>query len=410
MIPSSTMKPGIHLPAAASAPLPQALCVPVPSRRIGERGSAILDMLRAASAALVMIGHVRGLFFVPYADVADKGWVKQALYFITGLGHEAVMVFFALSGFFISANIFHAFGTGRWKWDWYLGRRVTRLSVVLLPTLLIGLAFDKAGLALFGADGPYGGGEGYGHIIVAPVAERLGWTVFLGNAAYLQEIFVPTFGSNGPLWSLSYEFWYYLLFPCLVVAGFGRGLARRAIHGLAAAAIALLVGERILLYFLIWLFGVGAFLTPPNAALARRGLIRSAALAGTGAVLLVLLAAGKLHPLPQPAGDMAVGIVCAVLVYLFAHTPSADVQIEKSLFGKLAHLSAGFSYTLYLAHLPALVFLCAWLARRWQPDFVHGLYGLAITAGVLAYAFALSRVTEARTGWVRRALFGARAG
>src|SRR5688572_25521916 len=120
MIPSSTMKPGIHLPAADSAPLPQTLCVSVPSRRIGERGSAILDMLRAASAALVMIGHVRGLFFVPYADVTDKGWVKQALYFITGLGHEAVMVFFVLSGFFISANIFHAFGTDRWKWDWYL--------------------------------------------------------------------------------------------------------------------------------------------------------------------------------------------------------------------------------------------------------------------------------------------------
>jgi peptidoglycan/LPS O-acetylase OafA/YrhL len=409
MIPNSTMKPGIRLPAADSASHPHALRVQAPSRRIGERGSAILDMLRAASATLVMIGHVRGLFFVPYADVTDKGWVKQALYFMTGLGHEAVMVFFVLSGFFISANIFHALGTGRWKWDWYLSRRVTRLSVVLLPALLIGFAFDKAGLSLFGTDGPYGGGEGYDHIIAAPVAERLGWTVFLGNAAYLQEIFVPTFGSNGPLWSLSYEFWYYLLFPCLIVAGFGRGLARRAIHGLAAMVIALLVGEQILLYFLIWLFGVGAFLTPPSTALARRGWIRSITLAGVGMILLVLLAAGKLYPLPQPAGDMAVGIACAVLVYLFAHTPSVDTRSKKTSFGKLAHLSAGFSYTLYLAHLPALVFLCAWLARRWQPDFVHGLYGLAIAIGVLAYAFALSRVTEARTGWVRRTLFGARA-
>lgn len=382
----------------------------VPSRRIGERGSAVLDMLRAVSAGMVMIGHVRGLFFVPYADIANKDWGKQALYFITSLGHEAVIVFFVLSGFFISANVFRAFDNGRWDWGWYLGRRVTRLSVVLFPALLIGLALDTMGIHLFGTEGPYGGGEGYDHIIAAPVAERLGWTIFLGNAAYLQEIFVPTFGSNGPLWSLSYELWYYLLFPCLIIGAFGRGLVRRAIHGLAALAIALLVGEQILLYFLIWLFGAGAFLIPPNAALAHRSLIRHMALAGTGTILVILLTVGKLHPLPQPAGDMMVGFVCAVLVHLFANMPSNGTREGRSRFGKLAHLAASFSYTLYLAHLPVLVFFCAWLARRWQPDFIHSLYGLVIAACVLAYAFTLSRFTEARTEQVRRALFGSRAG
>lgn len=362
-------------------------------------------MVRAVSAILVMVGHLRGLFFVPYGDVIDGSVAKRALYFVTSLGHEAVMVFFVLSGFFISANVFRAMEGGRWGWSWYLVRRVTRLSIVLLPALAIGLVLDTMGLRLFGTSGPYGGGEEYAHIIVAPVAERLGWTTFLGNAAYLQDIIVPTFGSNGPLWSLSYEFWYYLLFPCLVVAVFGRGLRRRTIHGAIAAAIALLVGERILLYFAIWLFGVVAFLMPVSASLARRGLPRSAALAGTGALLLLLLVASKLHVVSQTAGDMTVGVVCAILVYLFAHTPSEEDD-GRTFFGRLAHLAAGFSYTLYLAHLPALVFLCAWLAQRWQPDLVHGLYGLMIAAGTLIYAFALSRITEARTEQVRRALFG----
>lgn len=389
-----------------------ALYVPVPSRSISEQGSATLDMLRAVSAALVMVGHVRGLFFVPYADVTDKSWIKQTLYFVTGLGHEAVMVFFVLSGFFISANVFRAFGGERWSWHWYLGRRVTRLSVVLLPALLIGLAFDATGLSLFGTAGPYGGGESYAHIIAVPVAERLGWVTFLGNAAFLQEIFVPTFGSNGPLWSLSYEFWYYMLFPCLLIAGFGRGLVRRVSHGLAVAAIALLVGERILIYFSIWLFGVAAFLAPPQAALARRGLPRSAALVITGTLLFLFLAAGKLRPVPQPAGDIAVGVVCAVLVYLFAHTPSKGGPREKTAYGKLARLSASFSYTLYLTHLPALVFLCAWLTAagngRWQPDLLHGAYGLVIAGGTLLYAFGVAQLTEARTDRVRKALFGSR--
>ena len=33
------------------------------------------------------------------------------------------------------------------------------------------------------------------------------------NAFFLQTIVGPTFGSNGPLWSLAYEWWYYVLFP-----------------------------------------------------------------------------------------------------------------------------------------------------------------------------------------------------
>lgn len=402
------------MPAADRPSSLRGLSVLVPSRSIGERGSATLDMLRAVSAALVMVGHVRGLFFVPYANVTDKSWINQALYFFTGLGHEAVMVFFVLSGFFISANVFRAFGNERWSWNWYLGRRVTRLSVVLWPSLLIGLAFDAAGLSLFGTEGPYGGGTGYDHIIAVPVADRLDWTTFLGNAAYVQDIFVPTFGSNSPLWSLSFEFWYYMLFPCLLVAGFGRGLIPRVLHGLAVVAISLLVGEVILIYFSIWLFGVAAFLAPPHAALARRGLPRSTALVATGVIFFLLLIGGKLHPLPQPVGDIAVGIVCAVLVYLFAHMPSKRGSREKTVYGKLAHLFANFSYTLYLTHLPALIFLCAWLTsignKHWQPDLLHGAYGLAIAGGTLAYAFGVAQLTEARTDQVRKALFGNRGG
>src|SRR4029453_13195613 len=39
----------------------------------------------------------------------------------------------------------------------------------------------------------------------------------LGNAAFLQHAWVPALGTDTPLWSLAYEFWYYALFPCLVL-------------------------------------------------------------------------------------------------------------------------------------------------------------------------------------------------
>jgi peptidoglycan/LPS O-acetylase OafA/YrhL len=41
---------------------------------------------------------------------------------------------------------------------------------------------------------------------VPSVALRSTVPVFLGNFLFLQSIVSPVFGSNGPLWSLSYEF------------------------------------------------------------------------------------------------------------------------------------------------------------------------------------------------------------
>ena len=401
---------GDHLTAHTTASR-ALLRASIPSRRVGPKGSASLDLFRAVAAFLVMIGHLRTLFFVDYADVEMRTVVIQAIYFVTGLGHQAVMAFFVLSGFFISANIFRAMNDGRWGWGWYLGRRITRLYVVLLPALVIGLLLDHLGLRLFGIEGPYGGGPGYQRIFVP---DRLDWIIFLGNAAYLQDILVPTFGSNGPLWSLSYEFWYYLLFPCLVLVTLGRGAGTRLAHGVAAVAIVVLVGERVLLFFTIWLFGVAAFLAPTVPALARRGFWRCAAFIVVGILFLGLLGAGKLRILPQTdMADIALGFACALLVYLLGRTPS-DPSRSKGAFDAFAHLAASFSYTLYLTHLPALIFLCAWLTsmgnRHWQPDLLHGAYGLVIAGGTLLYAFGVAQLTEARTDRVRKALFGSRGG
>ena len=64
------------------------------------------------------------------------------------------------------------------------------------------------------ANMPGYGGEVLQHIYPSSaIAQALTAPVFLGNAAFLQRILVPELGTNGPLWSLANEFWYYLLFP-----------------------------------------------------------------------------------------------------------------------------------------------------------------------------------------------------
>ena len=62
---------------------------------------ADFDWLRGLAAVAVLAGHVRGLFFVDFGDLVAPGPFARLAYMATGLGHQAVVVFFVLSGFFI---------------------------------------------------------------------------------------------------------------------------------------------------------------------------------------------------------------------------------------------------------------------------------------------------------------------
>jgi peptidoglycan/LPS O-acetylase OafA/YrhL len=72
----------------------------------------------------------------------------------------------------------------------------------------------------------------------------------------------------------------------------------------------------------------------------------------------------------------------------------------------LAKKLAGFSYTLYLTHFPALLLLRGLLDPKgsWQPDLRHLLYALGIALLTLVYAYVVGEFTEARTASVRRRL------
>ena len=82
--------------------------------------------------------------------------------------------------------------------------RFLRLEIVLFPALLVGLLWDAAGIHLLHASALYSGGW---HLLVRGDPIDLSWRTLLGNAAFVQDILVPTFGTNAALWSLSYEFW-----------------------------------------------------------------------------------------------------------------------------------------------------------------------------------------------------------
>ena len=119
------------------------------------------------------------------------------------------MIFFALSGFLVGGKALSDILRRRFSWSRYLLRRLTRLWIVIVPTLLLTLLFDKIGIALthgVGYDGRYSALYASGVSASSPIDHSL--LTFLGNLAFLQTIYFPIFGSNYPMWSLANEFWY----------------------------------------------------------------------------------------------------------------------------------------------------------------------------------------------------------
>ena len=219
----------------------------------------------------------------------------------------------------------------------------------------------------------------------------------LGNALFLQGILTPTFGSNGPLWSLSYEFWYYVIFPLMVLAYPTKKANRStALYAIAAVVILFFVGAAISFYFLIWLLGAAINFAPYQKGPPAKHWYMVA----TVAVLLIAAAFSINTGIEEFPSDLAVGIASTVFILVVLRN---SARSRSGLYSRAAHGLAGFSYTLYLVHLPALIFVSAWLVpgRRWHPDAVAIAKIAAIGRCALAYAFVIAWLTEYRTGVVR---------
>jgi len=287
---------------------------------------------------------------VPFAQLKAPGILAKGFYLVTGLGHQAVMIFFVLSGFLVGGSVITALQKGKWSWRGYLLRRMTRLWVVLIPALLLTLLWDKLGYA----HAPTGYEGAYRELYHSGPTPSIpsDWSIctFLGNTFFLQTILVPCFGTNGPLWSLANEFWYYLLFP-LGLTIFITGKWRdRVIALILGVVIISFLPKSILLGGVIWLLGAVVFY------LIQIGMIRRITSHPAWLILSLLLTIGAL--LASRSGrmgeeaDLLIGVGCAVLVAGLASRVSTN-----NFYGMISSGMSEISYTLYLVHFPLLAYL-----------------------------------------------------
>ncbi len=368
--------------------------------------SVHLDFIRGLAALSVLFYHVRYRFFLDYSDIVEPNWIVKLFYACSSFGHDAVVVFFVLSGFFISSSIRRDFSLNRWSWSRYASNRLIRLYVVLLPALGLTLLWGCLGIRLAGAHAIYSGtSQQWAHDFFN-VSERLIPSIFVGNALFLQTIYVPPFGSNDPLWSLAYEFWYYLLFPLIYVGLFqSSGLYRKMVYASLASLVVLIVNRQILLYFPIWLIGSAIAWATPVAILFQRRIYKVAAVLGFVGFFSSMVF-GHLGSVKKYIGnsmlltDYLTAIGFSFFLYILLH----DTRDRRhSAYATCSKKLASMSYTLYAVHMPLLVFVRSqWITDRpWQPMAMPILFSCFLVFFCFAYAFIVSRYFEARTEIVR---------
>jgi peptidoglycan/LPS O-acetylase OafA/YrhL len=383
----------------AASPTVVTVRKPAPVVARGSRVSDHLDMMRGLAALGVFVGHARNLFFVDYPEVIQGGPLTKAAYFATSLGHQMVMIFFVLSGYFIASTIVKDVRRQQWSWSGYLTRRGVRLYVVLLPALLLTVCWDQIGTFLTGNDILYQGLGGQN--IIYDVSARTSTVIFVGNLFYLQTIFVPPLGSNGPLWSLSNEFWYYILFPCLVLIGLRRYSALKKVLCVVVALVIVIAGWSLMSLFPVWLMGATLVFLPQCRFLkVRRNRICCLAAAVIGVVAALVSSRPEILKY-RLLSDYLVGMTFTLLVYVVMHLPE---RASSGWYGLASRQLAGMSYTLYVAHLPVLLFIAALfrIHDRWQPELGNILLCVGALLSVWIYAYVLSRYTEANTDSWRR--------
>jgi peptidoglycan/LPS O-acetylase OafA/YrhL len=193
--------------------------------RLSPAQSAYFDAWRGSAAIAVLIGHGFQIF-------DPNPWPIWGAF-----SAAAVMVFFVLSGYFIHKSL--ASNLAKGTPVAFVAARVNRLLPPLVFSLGLTVALWVIAPAVFAS-----GSRAY----LEPTARaEFSLTGLLPTAVMINGFAGPTLAANGPLWSLTFEVWYYAL-------AFIFALGRR---GVAAAIFALLaVGNaKFAILSIAWLLG-----------------------------------------------------------------------------------------------------------------------------------------------------------
>jgi peptidoglycan/LPS O-acetylase OafA/YrhL len=223
---------------------------------------------------------------------------------------------------------------------------------------------------------------------------------------FLQTVACVCYGTNDPLWSLAYEFWFYVLFPLGVGIVSPQVRWQSLVSAAALAVLALALPPALLEAGMIWLLGVLVYclrnyqtILNPKA----RSVVLFVSLGLFLGTMLITKSQFVEHRLPRWLSiDFVTGLAFAnVALQVLWAQPKMLIPLEK-----VTNWLSDISYTLYLFHFPVVV-LCGGVlqGRQLQPTIAAlGLYAVLLSL-VVGLSYASWWLFERNTHVVRRALF-----
>ncbi|HMM76593.1 MAG TPA: acyltransferase [Gammaproteobacteria bacterium] len=307
--------------------------------------SIYLDLVRFLAAVVVLLTHL-----------AYKRFTGGLIIEWRTYGNDAVMVFFVLSGYVIA----HTVATRDREFGPYLLNRCARLYSVALPAIALTVVLDHLGRLIDQA--LYAGFWFQGSDPIGRVLHALTFT----NELWFHSVRLFT---NGPYWSLGYEFWYYMIFAACV---FLRGGKRT----LGVAALLALVGPKILLLFPIWLLGVAVYRLNTRRSVGERwgwvlflgSIVAYAAFRAFGLRDALLyftydwLGKGFVVDELRWSDEFLSAYVIGILVacnFIGVQAVASRLAPLLTRFERPIRNWAGYTFSIYLFHYPVLQFLAA---------------------------------------------------
>lgn len=361
-----------------------------------------LDIARGIAALLVCVSHIRAYLFEDFSQLKNesKGIVTKIFYFITGLGHESVMIFFVLSGFLVAGSVHKSFEQGKFSWKIYLVNRLSRLYIVFIPALILTLFWDKLGIFL--THSIYYNGA-YANILPVGPNEPVHHSVdvFLQCLLYLQTITSPVFGTNGVIWSLANEFWYYLIFPICMTVVYGikeKNILSTFLSIVLLVCFFVFFPRGITLNFGIWLLGFVAFLFTRNEKIMQsfnKATPRILCLT----LFIIEISIFSFKKIHGDFADYITGIIYMLVLLSFLKS-----QFNNNIGKKIFQFFSNISYTLYLSHVPVVAFFFCYYLHNNRMQFSGGgiLIFAILLSLILLYAFLLYNIFEKRTPEFRK--------
>lgn len=328
-----------------------------------------LDLLRAGAALGVLLGHSSHFF------------LQNSFLSKTGIENLGVIIFFLISGFLISFSVFRRYNEPSYTFKEYFIDRFCRIFVPFIPALCFVFIIDLFTLSLPLRDSARSEALTW----IPDVQKNSSLLFFFGNLLMLQDFplfqvmrlfgvpdnafFIRPFGSAGPFWTISIEWWIYMMFGLLAL----RFIKNKA--PLNFGFIVLIIFVSIVpVYYLIggvgnclsflWIFGmVFSFMTfqlytKSDYLLARiqKPLILS---------LIVFFAffclIGRLFSIYADTrsfrfGELQFCVFLSIMIFatffLLQSFKKVPIVVQK-----MTAFLAEYSYSLYLTHFSVLIFL-----------------------------------------------------